>query len=214
MTIEDSESAPAPEPQAANLAFASKGDLEALVRRLVDQRCANLVDQRCANLDQRVGLLEGHVSPGKSLGLNATEGITGGADRFARTSESDDDDDRLKAVVGVPDDGGEGGLANRVTLIERHLENMADDKKDPLDERQYALPESTFSLLITQRPLSVPFVFGVCSTAFSISCLSLTLISSIQNRRTKDNPLGIPAGVDGTVRAAQFLGKLTLLYLF
>lgn len=68
-------------------------------------------------------------------------------------------------------------------------------------------PESTFSLLITHHPLSGPFAFAVFSAGLSISCLSLTLASSIK-KGSQGNPLGMPAGVDSMVRGAQFLGEL------
>ena len=91
-------------------------------------------------------------------------------------------------------------------LIEQRLESYEDEKDILEDESEYLLSESTFSFLITHHPISIPFVFAVFSMALSISCLSLTLASSI-SKGTKGNILGIPAGVDKTVRAAQFLGE-------
>ena len=215
MPIEGSETASPP--QAASLR--SDGDLEILVRGLVEQRCAEFVEQAkalgskakaaeksCANLAERVALLEDQpdASLESRLESNSLEGPTTENGSFARTTESNDEDGRLTAVVGVQEDMVEEGLATRVDLIERRLKT---EEKEPPDESKYSLPESTFSLLVTHHPLSIPFAFAVFSTALTISCLSLTLASSIQNSGGKENPLGIPAGVGGMVVAAQFLGE-------
>jgi len=112
----------------------------------------------------------------------------------------------LRSVRGIPEDDPVEVISDRVMLIERRLEAY-DEEKSVFDERKYLLPESTFSLLITHPPNSVPFMFAAFSMALSISCLTLTLLSSIQNG-SRGNWLGIPGGVDPEVRAAQFLGKL------
>ena len=103
----------------------------------------------------------------------------------------------------------------RITLLERRLENYEEEKvlMTSNDEQKYGLSESTFSLLVTHHPFTVPFAFAVFSVALSISCLCLTLASSI-SKGTKGNTLAIPAGVDGMVRAAQFLGELYLSCVF
>ena len=101
----------------------------------------------------------------------------------------------------------------RISLLEKRMEDYEDEKDVLLgninSQGEYHLAESTFSLLITEQPLSIPFAFGVLSIALSISCLSLTLASSI-NKGTHRNPLGIPAGVAATTRVAQFLGELLI----
>jgi len=114
---------------------------------------------------------------------------------------------QLKNFVGVNGNEAEEALADRILLIENQLEFYDQEKSILVDEKNYSLPESTFSLLITHHPLSMPFGFSIFTVALSITCLSLTLVSSISNG-TKANPLGIPAGVDGTVRAAQFIGAI------
>ena len=134
-----------------------------------------------------------------------------------RTDSSNDDNNNtssLKLVTGVPEDNnneGEEILSDRITLLEQQLESYAEEKDNILlnDKRKYLLPESTFSLLVTHHPISIPFCFSVFSVTLSISCLVLTLASSI-SKGTNGNRLGIPAGVDKTVRAAQFLGKLII----
>ena len=118
---------------------------------------------------------------------------------------------KLNVVSGVPeeyDNDIEEAFDDRITLLERRLENYEEEKvlMTSNDEQKYGLSESTFSLLVTHHPFTVPFAFAVFSVALSISCLCLTLASSI-SKGTKSNTLAIPAGVDGMVRAAQFLGK-------
>jgi len=136
-----------------------------------------------------------------------------------RTDNSNDDNNcnnkssSLKLVTGIPEDNSscnevEEILSDRITLLEQQFESYAEEKDIQLNnERKYLLPESTFSLLVTHHPISIPFCFSVFSVTLSISCLVLTLASSI-SKGMNGNRLGIPAGVDKTVRAAQFLGKL------
>ena len=125
-------------------------------------------------------------------------------------------DEQLNVVTGVPEKATdtndiEEALQGRVKLLEQRMEDYEDEKDVLLDninsQGDYHLAESTISLLVTQPPLSIPFMFGMCSAALPISCLSLVLASSI-SKGTSRNPLGIPAGVAATTRAAQFLGAL------
>ena len=107
--------------------------------------------------------------------------------------------------MAIPEFDVEGPLVERIMQIEQRLDEQ-DGEKIALDELKYGLPESTFTFLITHGPLSVPFAFAVFSMFLSISCLSLTLASSIQ-QGSEGNRLGIPAGVTAPVRVAQFLGE-------
>ena len=125
-------------------------------------------------------------------------------------------DENLNVVTGIPEETTntndvEEALQERVKLLEQRMEDYEDEKDVLLDninsQGDYHLAESTISLLITQPPISIPFIFGMCSAALPISCLSLVLASSI-SKGTSRNPLGIPAGVAATTRAAQFLGAL------
>jgi len=87
-------------------------------------------------------------------------------------------------------DYNDGGVIQRMALLEQRLDDYDDEKVEQLsDEDKYTLSESTFSLLITEYPLSLPFGFSVFSVALSIICLSLTLASSI-SKGTKGNRLG------------------------
>ena len=204
-----------------------RSDLESLVRTLAEQ--ARKADQRSDDLAERVALLEGG---GRCYDANnnTTLDIEDGSDnkisrpksrRFNRVSfkeEGSSSSSKLNVVSGVPeeyDNDIEEAFDDRITLLERRLENYEEEKvlMTSNDEQKYGLSESTFSLLVTHHPFTVPFAFAVFSVALSISCLCLTLASSI-SKGTKGNTLAIPAGVDGMVRAAQFLGELYLSCVF
>ena len=70
---------------------------------------------------------------------------------------------------------------------------------------RFELPESTYSLLITENICSIPFYAGIVASALSIMCLLLTLLDELQNKQP-GNPLGVPAGLPPEVRMAQYLG--------
>lgn len=217
MTIEDKSA-----PQDANFR-PEEGDLETRVRGfLYDLARAAEAEKKIAvgranELAERVALLEGRG--GTALADTQFESpiydFAQKKDPSARYSftQADSEQGRLVTVARDSDDAiAEEGLAGRMQLVERRLDDYEDDSKEILQDSSMPLLESTFSLLITQHPLSVPFAFGLFSVVLSISCLSLTLASSI-GKGEKGNPLGIPAGVGDTVRAAQFLGLLVGILL-
>ena len=202
MTIEE-EGLPIAAPQAIN-----DDDLKSLVRTLAD---------RSAELTERVALLE-RGSTDKKASQDETEDY--GDDEelspprvsFAATSTRLDivpDEEKLKQEKC---NSANDTVNARISLLEKRMEDYEDEKDIILlrnNQGEYQLAESTISLLITEHPLSIPFMFGVFSIALSISCLSLVLASSI-SKGTSRNRLGIPVGVPATTRAAQFLGKLLL----
>ena len=104
------------------------------------------------------------------------------------------DDDGLTSCMNM--------LASKVDGIEVKGDMMGGER-----ERDYALPDSTYTLIITEKVASAPFAFAVCATSLSILCLSLTLAEAV-SKATNRNKLGIPKGVSKTVNAAQFVGIL------
>jgi hypothetical protein len=78
-------------------------------------------------------------------------------------------------------------------------------KAKPWKYQKFPLPESTYTLLITERILSMPFVVGIIAVVVSLMCLSITLKNELGNKKD-GNPYGLPAGVPTEVRIAQFLG--------
>ena len=188
----------------SNKSSPSREDLESLIRSLVS-----------TEVSERVALLE---SQRNDTNNDNPKLPTKGARRtnpsidFAwqkRDTSTAANDSPIKLVEGIPDGTNndiEEAMNERMLLIEQRLESYEDEKDILEDESEYLLSESTFSFLISHHPISIPFVFAMFSMALSISCLALTLASSI-SKGTKGNILGIPAGVDKTVRAAQFLGE-------
>ena len=183
--------------------ISDRESLAGIIRALASQTEA--AEQRSRQLAERVALLERADDDG--------EGGASSPSRRRPPSQSgvrgsDNGSSPLKTVEGVPeDDDGDDveALADRVLFLERRVECYDEEKNDPLDDTNYSLPESTFSLLITESVTSVPFVFAAFTVILSVACLVLTLASSISGPGV--NPLGMPAGVAWTTRFAQFLGE-------
>jgi hypothetical protein len=170
-------------------------DIEALVRTLADQakaadERARAADERSQTLEQRVALLEGRQQ--QQQPVSRQSGFNFGNDIIDKT-----DAPAEHMVIGVPEkitmdieeDDDDEAISNRIALIERRMDNF-EDSKETLNSEEYKLPESTFSLLVTENPASAPFVFAVFSVALSILCLGLTLADAI-SKGTKGNRLGI-----------------------
>jgi len=71
----------------------------------------------------------------------------------------------------------------------------------------WELPESTYTLLIAEKVMSVSFTVGLVASAISLMSLIIVLVNELDNG-TDDNPFGLPAGVSPQVRMAQFLGVI------
>ena len=121
------------------------------------------------------------------------------------------DEELLTGRNGVDRDGGSitvsDAVASRIAMLESKVDEI--EGKDDMGERErdYALPDSTFTLMITEKVASVPFAFAICATSLSVLCLSLTLAEAM-SKATRRNKLGMPLGVSKTVTAAQFVGIL------
>jgi len=110
-----------------------------------------------------------------------------------------------------------GSEEAKVGLLGEENGNVGDsppDEEVPLNESQiearydkYELPESTYTLLMTENLISIPFATGIIAAAISMMCLVLALKNELDNE-TPGNPLGLPAGVRTEVRMAQYLGVL------
>ncbi|KAL7469751.1 hypothetical protein ACHAXS_010855 [Conticribra weissflogii] len=84
----------------------------------------------------------------------------------------------------------------------------ADDEKENVsieDDGTYELPESTYTLIITENVCSLSFLAAVVACAIAMISLVIVLTNELDNGDA-DNPLGLPAGVNPEVRMAQFLG--------
>ena len=74
------------------------------------------------------------------------------------------------------------------------------------------LPQSTHSLLFTEKVLSLPFGFAFVVLCGSFSCLLLALWDNLSGS-SPENPLNVPANVSVQVRAAQFLSILIAMVM-
>jgi hypothetical protein len=81
-------------------------------------------------------------------------------------------------------------------LTESQVEELYDD---------FELPADTYTLLMTEPIWSVPFFAGFIAPSISAACLILAFQNEWDNG-SPGNPLGVPAGIRSSVRAAQFLG--------
>jgi len=109
-------------------------------------------------------------------------------------------------IIAVVEDGPANNMFDRILAIEQQLdEEERLSFENVVDVRPNCLPESTFSLLITEDPCSISFAFGVLTVGLSILCLGLTLASSVS---VDKNPLSIPTDVDRIVTVSQFTGVL------
>mmetsp|Transcript_22209 Transcript_22209/g.45394 ORF Transcript_22209/g.45394 Transcript_22209/m.45394 type:complete len:708 (+) Transcript_22209:228-2351(+) len=75
------------------------------------------------------------------------------------------------------------------------------------DDGTYELPESTYTLMITENICSLSFLAAIVACTIAIFSLVIVLINELDNG-DEDNPLGLPAGVTREVRMAQFLGVI------
>merc|ERR1719203_1969357 len=101
----------------------------------------------------------------------------------------------------------EDDLADRFLRVETRL-GAVERKNSKSEGGDWALPDSTFSLLISHDLISWPSFFAVCTITVSVACLVMVLITHLGSTGMPGNPLGMPTGVSGTVRAAQFIGAL------
>lgn len=163
-------------------------ELSSLIRALTEQS---------SKLAERVALLEGQRAESKQHSDIDIE-------RSEDTKEHTPCAKEVAKGIGID----ETDITVRLSMIEEQIRNHDDvkDRNTPLDSKKYRLSESTFSLLITEHPCSFPFMFAIFTAFLSLTCLVLTLAGSV-SKRTSLNPLGVPIGVSGIVRAAQFFGK-------
>ena len=126
------------------------------------------------------------------------------ADDSHPLAQSADFDEGKDAPNGAP----RAAADNSPSSPNEHIpltESAVEDKYD-----EYELPESTYTLLMTQPIISIPFATGLLGACLSLWYLALALKNELDNGE-KGNPLGMPAGVQSEVRVAQYLGKFTII---
>ena len=90
------------------------------------------------------------------------------------------------------------------------VDQFTDDEKECADPLQ--LPESTYSLLFTEKVTSLPFTFSVGVSLLSFACLGLAFWNNVTSG-SAENPLHIPSNVSPAVRAAQYLSILVVILM-
>ena len=96
-----------------------------------------------------------------------------------------------------------GGLQSS-SIMERGVVTTADTESAYTTDK-FELPESTYTLLISEDIVSMPFIAGIIAWCMSLLCLVLVLLDELGNAEPW-NPLGVPAGLQPEVRMAQYLG--------
>ncbi len=99
------------------------------------------------------------------------------------------------------------GLRRRVSsqnAAKRLADSPSLDESDQLN--MFELPESTFTLLTTEKIMSWGFATGIFSAALSATCLVLAFKNEIDDSKP-GNRLGLPWDVQPEVRVAQYLGR-------
>jgi hypothetical protein len=167
--------------------------LESLVAEAVDQKCKALEGRATAAEEQSRLLADRLCNVEKSL-LNQNQpndGLDTLEEKIILHREDYLSQENSKTI----DD--------RITALEEEFVHHLNKEYDEM----YELPEDTFSMLMTENFLSAPFVFGIFSTALSVLCLGLAVVSSIA-KGNETNPLGVPQGVSNVVHTAQFAGLI------
>ena len=93
--------------------------------------------------------------------------------------------------------------------------DIDDDIKDEKvgSELTLELPESTHSLLFTEKTCSLPHYFAVAILLISFTCLWLAFEDNLLANSTKENKWNIPANVTTSVRVAQYLSIFVALLM-
>jgi hypothetical protein len=107
------------------------------------------------------------------------------------------EEEPIQTVVGVTENINNyraqdpASLQYRLDRIEDRLYDVEEETRASFNPNEFTLPESTFSLLVTEHPLSSPFIFALFTVVLSLTCLGLVLADSVQSG-TADNPINIP----------------------
>ena len=132
------------------------------------------------------------------------------ANRLAEGEEYDEDDDDTNALRpgtrGVGRNYNSRRESNRSNISALTESEVKRKRLSMWKFESYELPQSTYTLLISEPVLSRAFLMGIVAAVLSIMSLSIVLVSELDNG-TADSPLGLPTGVPPEVRMAQYLGK-------
>lgn len=122
-------------------------------------------------------------------------------------------DDTGPSPQWINGDGAPSSPPTNGEAIEQYNDNADDDKEDTKVKNPLELPESTHSLLFTERACSLPHYFAVAILLISFGCLFLALFNNLSSGGTMGNKFNIPVNVSTSVRAAQYLSIFVALLM-
>ena len=131
------------------------------------------------------------------------------ANRLAEGEYDDDDDTNAlrPGTSGVGRNYNSRRESNRSNISQLTESEVKRKRLSMWKFESYELPQSTYTLLISEPVLSRAFLMGIVAAVLSIMSLSIVLVSELDDG-TADSPLGLPTGVPPEVRMAQYLGKI------
>ena len=122
--------------------------------------------------------------------------------------EEEGEDANKDATITTLNTSDASSRSDRIIHCQRRDSYVRDQLSDgTITSIHYELPESLFSLIITEDICSVPFFAGILGATLSLSCLVLVLLDEF-SKKVPGNSLGLPAGLHPSVQVAQYLGVI------
>ena len=122
--------------------------------------------------------------------------------------EEEGEDANKDATITTLNTSDASSRSDRIIHCQRRDSYVRDQLSDgTITSIHYELPESLFSLIITEDICSVPFFAGMLGAALSVMCLVLVLLDEF-SKKVPGNSLGLPAGLHPSVQVAQYLGVI------
>lgn len=156
------------------------------------------MQEQTTAMQERIDTLE-QKQP-QSRGSERVRFVDGGENGASSAAAIDSSDEEKN--VGTAQKGGAGAANSPPGDDENRITNSQLDRLSD----EYVLPESTYTLLMTEKLLSIPFFTGIIAVVLCMWSLMLAFVDEKDNG-TSSNPLGLPAGVRTPVRMAQYLGR-------
>jgi len=179
----------------SNVEAAVDSEVERLIARHMES-----MRERIDELEQQIKTMEnsreGEAREG-ARDVPAIPSTNGGGDAY----------DISQAVLGR---GGRGLVFTRSSRFLEREDSMITNEEGI--QIIYNLPESTFSMMITEKILSFGFVTSMVVFLLAMTCLFMAHRNQADNGRP-GNPLGLPPNVQVEVRVAQYLMLLVGVFM-
>lgn len=164
----------------------------------VDSEVERLIARHTESMRERIEILEQHiitmessregVSRERARDVTAIPSTNGGGDAY----------DISQSVLGG---GGRGLVYARSSRFLERNDSMPTNEEG---SQKYNLPDSTFSMMITENIVSFGFVTSVVVFLLAMTCLFMAYRNQAGQGRP-GNPIGLPPNVQVEVRVAQYL---------